>query len=100
MDIIEEQFFVVELDNGEQEFFNSPYHAFKFAKKHEDTRRGSVEYVAIGSFYGYEGTDDGTVYRGQHLRYILRALDNPMAWIRAVVEALDDQEDEQDSYTS
>lgn len=94
MEIIEdEQFFVVELDNGEQEFFDSPYYAFKFAKMHENARRGSVEYVAVGYFYDEEA--DGTVYRGQQLRYILRALDNPVAWIKTVSEVLNEREQDE-----
>jgi hypothetical protein len=96
MEIIEDaQFFVVELDNGEQEFFDSPYYAFKFAKVQEEARRGSVDYVAIGMFYDEEA--NGTVYRGQQLRYILRALDNPVAWIKTVSEVLSEREDSEDS---
>lgn len=95
MELIEdEQFFVVELDNGEQEFFDSPYLAFKFAKRHEDTRRGSVEYVAVGFFYDEDA--DGTVYRGQQLRHILRALDNPVAWLKTVAEVLNEREASED----
>lgn len=93
----DEQFFVVELDSGEQEFFDAPYQAFKFAKTHEDARRGSVEYVAIGSFYGEEDEVDGTVYRGQQLRHLLRALDNPVAWLKAVAEVLNDHEADEGS---
>jgi len=71
------KFALVELDTGEQEFFDSSYDAFKFAKKQEDSRRHSVEYVAIGDFW----IEDGIVYRGQQLRYMLRLLDNLNAWI-------------------
>jgi len=85
-----EQFYLVELDNGEQEFFDAPYYAFRFAKVHEDARRGSVEYVAIGTFDDDEGDD--IVYTGQWLRLMLRALDNEMGWIEAVAEALNERE--------
>lgn len=93
---IEEQFIFVELDNGEQEFFDSIYHAFKFAKIHEDARRNSVEYVAIGSFYGDEDETEATVYKGQQLRYMLRALDNAKGWLKAVAEVLNEQDDSED----
>lgn len=91
-----EQFFLVELDNGEQEFFDTPYLAFQFAKKCESNRRNSVEYVACGSFYG-EDEAEGVVYKGQYLRYMLRTLDNTVAWLKSVNEVLNDREDDEDS---
>ena len=72
------RFILVELDTGEQEFFEDTYSAFKFAKEHEDKRRHSVEYVAVGEFY----SESGVVYRGNQLRHILRTLDVNQ-WIRA-----------------
>jgi hypothetical protein len=77
-------FVFVELDNGVQEFFDTPYAGFKYAKEAELRRRGSVEYVAIGEFYNDQ---DGTFYRGQELRYLLRSLDNVNAWLRTQMEA-------------
>jgi hypothetical protein len=41
---------VVELENGEQSFFDYVYDGFKFAKEQEEKRRNSVDYVAIGDF--------------------------------------------------
>jgi hypothetical protein len=69
---------VVELDDGEQEFFDSPIEGFRFAKKKEQQRRHSVEYVAIGDFY----EDEGTVYSGQMLRMMLRSVDNISGWMK------------------
>lgn len=91
-----EQFVFVELDNGDQEFFDSPYEAFRFAKKHEAKRKGSVEYVAVGLFYGEEDEADACVYKGQYLRYMLRSLDNTVGWLKSVAEVLNDRKDEQD----
>lgn len=65
---------VVELDSGEQEFFNFVYDGFKFAKEAENKKPNSVEYVAIGDFY--EDLENSVVYRGQRLRNTLRQLDN------------------------
>jgi hypothetical protein len=72
------RFIVVELDDGTQEFFDRSSDAFRYAKQHEDKRRHSVDYVAIGEFYD----DDGVVFRGQNLRMMLRATDNVVGWIR------------------
>ncbi len=41
---------VVELENGEQLFFDYVYDGFKFAKEQESRQRNSVDYVAIGDF--------------------------------------------------
>jgi hypothetical protein len=41
------QFVVVELEDGEQEFFDSVYDGLKFAKTHEDKRPNTVDYLAI-----------------------------------------------------
>lgn len=96
---IAEKFFLVELDDGVQEFFDSPYEAFHYAKKCEAKRRNSVEYVACGSFYGDDEDDvDGIVYRGQYLRFMLRSLDNTVGWLRSVAEVLNDRkEDDEDN---
>lgn len=93
---MDDQFFLVELDSGEQEFFDAPYHAFKFAKTQEDARRGSVEYVACGSFYGEEEETEAFVYKGQYLRWMLRSLDNTKGWLKAVSEGLNDREGDDD----
>jgi hypothetical protein len=69
---------VVELDDGEQEFFDSPIEGFRFAKQKEKERKHSVEYVAIGEFYD----DDGTIYSGQMLRMMLRSVDNISGWMK------------------
>jgi hypothetical protein len=74
------KFVVVELDTGEQEFFENSYQAFAFARKHEAVRPHSVDYVAIG---GFETEDDFVVWRGQELRLLLRSLDNIRGWVRA-----------------
>lgn len=77
------RFALVELDNGRQEHFDSPYDAFKFAKEEEEKKRHSVEYVAVGDItQGNFYNQDGIVYRGQHLRYMIRLLDNVNLWIR------------------
>jgi len=91
-----ERFSFVELDTGEQEFFANPYTAFKYAKKQESKRRGSVEYVAVGQFY--ENDEDETealVYQGQYLRWMLRSLDDTIGWLKAV--AYDRQDNDEDS---
>ncbi len=80
-------FILVELDSGEQEFFERPYDAFKYAKEKENLRHHSVEYLAIGNFY----TEPGVVYRGQELRHLLRSLDNTHAWIKAQLEKTDEE---------
>jgi hypothetical protein len=71
-------FSLVELEDGTQEFFDSPYFAFLFAKIHEDASTNSVSYVAVGDFWN----DVGMVYRGQELRYLLRAIDNTKSWLK------------------
>jgi hypothetical protein len=76
-------FAVVELDDGEQEFFDTPYQAFKFAQKAEQRKTHSVEFVAIGQFY----SEDGRIYRGQQLRHLLRTLDNVQGWLKAQLDA-------------
>jgi hypothetical protein len=63
---------VVELDSGEQHFFDYVYDGLKFAKESEDKKRNSVEYLAVGDFY----VEDGVVYRGQRLRNLLRTVDD------------------------
>lgn len=70
---------VVELDDGEQEYFESTYKAFKFAHEQEAVRPHSVDFVAIGEF---ESDDDHVVWRGNELRILLRSLDNVTGWIR------------------
>jgi hypothetical protein len=84
-------FVLVELDNGTQEFFETAYDGFKFAKEEEARRRGSVEYVAVGEFYDQEGS----IYMGQELRHLLRSLDNVHGWLKAQreAEAYEDTED-------
>jgi hypothetical protein len=42
------RFVIVELEDGEQEFFEAAYDGFKFAKEAERKKKNSVEYVAIG----------------------------------------------------
>lgn len=76
-------FVLVELDDGLQEFFETPYAGFKFAKEQEARRKGCVEYVAVGEFY----ENEGTIYRGQELRHLLRSLDNVYGWLRTQMEA-------------
>jgi hypothetical protein len=80
------RFILVELDTGEQEFFDDTYSAFKYAKENEDKRRHSVEYVAIGEFYETEGI----IYKGNQLRHLLRTLDEK-SWIRAGFRVKDEQ---------
>lgn len=71
---------VVELDTGDQEYFDTTYDAFKFAREKEAVRPHSVDFVAVGEF---ETEDDHIVWRGQDLRLMLRSLDNVTGWIRA-----------------
>jgi hypothetical protein len=79
-------FAVVELDNGDQYFGDTPYEAFKFAKEREAEKPNSVEYVALGEFYE---RDDGLIYSGQELRHLLRALDNVIGWLKTSMELPD-----------
>lgn len=83
------RFVLVELDDGEQEFFDTTYEAFRYAKRKENERRHSVEYVAIGAF---TSDDDHTVYKGQQLRYLLRSLDNVSQWIKIAREKYEEDE--------
>ncbi len=85
-------FVIVELDDGEQHFMETPYAGFKFAKEQEGRRKGSVEYIAIGEFYH----EDGMIYRGQELRHLLRSLDNVTGWLRTQMEAETDSADSED----
>jgi hypothetical protein len=72
--------FVVELDSGDREFFYSASDALRYAKKHEEQRRHSVEYLAVAKGESIDG--EITVYRGQELRFMIRSLNNVRAWIR------------------
>ena len=72
-------FVVVELDSGIQEFFESSYEGFVYAKEQESRKKNSVEYIAIGEFY----SADGRIYKGNQLRHMLRMLDNVKGWVRA-----------------
>jgi hypothetical protein len=74
------RFIIVELDNGDQQFFDSTYDGFRYARTKEQERIHSVEYVAIGSFLD---EDDHIIYQGQDLRNMLRLLDNVPGWIRS-----------------
>jgi hypothetical protein len=71
---------VVELDTGEQEFFDRPTDAFRYARDQEDIRHNSVEYVAVGEFWG--DTPDH-VYCGQSLRTLIRTVDNLNGWVKS-----------------
>lgn len=71
---------VVELDTGEQEYFETSYDAFRFARLKETERPHSIEFVAVGEFLT---ADDHVVYRGNELRILLRSMDNVTQWIRA-----------------
>lgn len=73
---------VVELESGEQLFFDYVYDGFKFAKEQEDKKRNSVDYVAVGDFWD----EDGEVYRGQRLRNTLRILDDIQQWFKAQID--------------
>lgn len=70
---------IVELDTGEQEFFDQLVDAFRFAKAQEKKRRHSVELV--GEF-NYDPRLD-RVYTGQDLRWILRSVDNVTTWMKS-----------------
>jgi hypothetical protein len=83
------RFVLVELDDGDQEFFDTAYEAFRYAKKKENERKHSVEYVAIGEFLE---DDDYTVYKGQALRHLIRSLDNVTSWVRTVRHENEDGE--------
>lgn len=72
------RFIIVELDNGEQQFFDRMADGFRWAKEQEDKRRHSVEFVS-------EFINDESIrmYTGQDLRWLLRSLDNVQAWIKS-----------------
>lgn len=88
MDLITQRFHLVELDNGDQEFFDSSYQAFSFAKQQEAKKPGSVEYVAIGLFYGDDEEVDGTVYKGSLLEAMIGALDNTNRWVTSMFKVI------------
>lgn len=67
---------IVELDSGEQHYFNRLADGFRYAKEQESKRRHSVEFV--GDFYEY----NEQVYSGQNLRWLLRSLDNVSTWMK------------------
>ena len=73
---------IVELANGEQQFFNRLADGFRFAKEQENKHRHSVDYV--GSFDDDENT---MVFTGQSLRWLLRSVDNLPMWIKAVCQS-------------
>lgn len=75
------EFVVVELENGDQTFFDSVYDGFLYAKDEENKQRNSVAYLAVGTFWNED--DVARVYRGQQLRYLLRLIDNINGWIKA-----------------
>lgn len=93
----------VELESGEQVYFDEVYAAFKFAKEQESQERNSVALVAIGA--EYDGPDDEllffmdqvTIYRGQRLRHLIRSLDNVNTWIRTQVEETKNAEEAGDT---
>lgn len=89
----------VEMESGEQLYFDNPYEAFKYAKQQEEKARNSVALVGISS--DYDGPDDEiiffmdqvTVYRGQRLRHLIRSLDNVTTWIRTQIEHAEEVSD-------
>lgn len=82
----------VELATGEQEFFQTPYEAFKYAKSAEEQERNSVALVGVSGEYDapdeelFFMMDQVTIYRGQRLRHLIRSLDNVQVWIRTQIE--------------
>jgi len=82
----------VELETGDQFYFENAYDAFKYAKIQEHEHRNSVAYVAISKDYvegeeiDLEEATQVSVYRGQQLRLMIRSLDNTQAWIRTQLE--------------
>lgn len=92
----------VELESGEQEYFDSPYQAFKFAKQKEQQHRNSVALVAVSDDFGDTTNmeelllkmESVTTYRGQQLRYMIRSLDNVTEWLRAQIENAEEEDDE------
>lgn len=74
------RYIIVELEDGTQDFFDTTYEGFKYAKEHETRKPHSVAYVAVGEF---ETEDDHVVYVGNVLRIMLRSLDNIHGWLRA-----------------
>lgn len=73
------RFIIVELESGEQMFFDRLSDGFRYAKTQEDRKRHSVEY--IGTFTDAEPIN---IYKGQYLRWILRSVDNVDEWIKAI----------------
>ena len=73
---------LVELDTGEQGFFDESREAFKFAQAKEVERTHSVEYVAIAENFDSLDVDITLIY-GQELRLILRSVDNVNEWIKS-----------------
>ena len=68
---------LVELDDGTQEFFSHLTDAFRYAKRQEERRRHSVEFV--GDFY----ETHERIYSGQDLRWLLRSLDDVNQWMKS-----------------
>ncbi len=94
----------VELESGDQFYFENAYDAFRYAKLQEREHRNSVAYVAInlGQLEEEEiDLDQATqisVYRGQQLRLMIRALDDTTAWIKTQLEEQKNaQESDEDS---
>lgn len=93
----------VELESGEQHYFDQVYDAFKFAKAQEELERNSVALVAVGD--DYQAADDEliffmdqvTIYRGQRLRHLIRTIDNVSTWIRTQIEQTNAEEDSDSS---
>jgi len=62
---------IVELDSGEQEFFDRPADGFLWARQQERNRPKSVDYVMVAD----TDTDDMSVYKGLTLLNLIRSLD-------------------------
>jgi len=82
----------VELETGDQFYFENAYDAFKYAKIQEGAHKNSVAYVAIGRDYvegeevDLEEATKVSVYRGQQLRLMIRSIDATTQWLRTQVE--------------
>ena len=92
----------VELESGDQVYFDNSYDAFKYAKECEQEQKNSVAYVAISKndindYITLEEATKLSVYRGQQLRLMIRALDNTKTWIRTQLEEQKHAEEHEES---
>ena len=81
---------LVELANGDQEYFESTRDALLFAKEKEAQEKNSVDLVAMTTD---NDLIDVTILYGQELRLMLRSVDNLTGWLKSGAREEEQQND-------